>query len=212
MAEKSKMTREKFNFRNYLILITMQRKLSGIYGLRCRTTDKWYVGQSLNISGRWSKYRTLRCKSQPKLLNALRKYGFDNFDKIVLEECEPNVDILNLREVYWVKHYNSFEDGYNLTEGGKNSRLSPEQKMKLSASAKLRMQTTDFGIVIRSNLEKAFDAIRGKHRVIDVETRQKIQAASTGQMWINNGNHNRHIKSTEPIPLGYKKGRLVRSA
>ena len=27
--------------------------LCGIYGLRCKTANKWYVGQSIDILSRW---------------------------------------------------------------------------------------------------------------------------------------------------------------
>lgn len=48
-------------------------KIVGIYGLRNTITNKWYVGQSRNIYGRWRKYRFCVCPNQPKLRNALQR-------------------------------------------------------------------------------------------------------------------------------------------
>lgn len=48
----------------------------GIYGLKNKINNKWYVGQSaVSIEGRWGEYKRLQCHNQPKLLNALIKYG-----------------------------------------------------------------------------------------------------------------------------------------
>ena len=81
---------------------TTRRKISGIYGLRCRATNKWYVGQSTNILKRWNAYKWLMCKKQPKLYRALMKHGYDNFDKLVLERVDQNMDE---REQYWIQYY-----------------------------------------------------------------------------------------------------------
>lgn len=93
--------------------------VSGIYGLRCKVTNKWYVGQSIDISNRWESYKKLRCKNQKKLYHALIKYGYDNFDTFVIESFDPIDWILDYREMYWIKYYDSVENGYNITAGGK---------------------------------------------------------------------------------------------
>ena len=50
----------------------------------------------------------------------MRKYGVENFDFSIIEECEE--PYLDEREAYWIKYYNSHnkEKGYNLTDGGTN--------------------------------------------------------------------------------------------
>jgi len=100
---------------------TTPKRLSGIYGLQNKLKpDKWYVGQSIDIQNRWKKnYSTAKCKFQRKLYNALLKYGYENFNKVVLEELEnPTQKLLDDREGYWMKHYNCIENGYNLRGGG----------------------------------------------------------------------------------------------
>lgn len=47
---------------------------------------------------------------------AIYKYGLENFSIDIIEECPP--EILNEKEKYWIKYYNSYKKGYNATEGG----------------------------------------------------------------------------------------------
>lgn len=46
----------------------------------------------------------------------MRKYGLENFSFEVLEECDQAK--LNEREAYYIKKYDSYQSGYNETEGG----------------------------------------------------------------------------------------------
>ena len=49
---------------------------------------------------------------------AIRKYGVDKFKITELEKCEEKN--LDEREVYYISLYNSYHNGYNMTEGGKS--------------------------------------------------------------------------------------------
>lgn len=93
--------------------------IRGIYGLRCQKTNKWYIGQSSDIHKRFGDYKGLRCKNQRKLYFALCKYGYDNFDKVILEIINDSDWIIDYREMYWIRYFVSIENGYNLAEGGK---------------------------------------------------------------------------------------------
>jgi group I intron endonuclease len=70
-------------------------------------------------SGQPEKYsiKSERDKNVP-IHQAMQKYGIDNFEARVLEECERSK--LDEKEKYWISHFNSNnkEIGYNLTEGG----------------------------------------------------------------------------------------------
>jgi len=59
---------------------------------------------------------------------ALRKHGIENFTWEVLESCQT-VDELNKREIYYINLFNSYNRGYNMTEGG--NTVSDETKEKL---------------------------------------------------------------------------------
>ena len=92
---------------------------SGVYGLLCVPTGKWYVGETKNdIQSRWKDYARLGCKEQPKLYNAILKHGWENFSLNVLEVLPPDKKLLQEREVYWISKLNSFRGGYNCNIGG----------------------------------------------------------------------------------------------
>jgi group I intron endonuclease len=112
---------------------TTTEKVVGIYGLRNKVNGKWYVGQSVDVLKRWARYSVCDCRKQRKLYNALKKYGYDNFEKVILEKCDSIEWILDYREMYWIRYLNSIKIGYNLTEGGSSGRKSSETRKKMSA-------------------------------------------------------------------------------
>ena len=98
--------------------------MCGIYKITNLCNGKVYVGQSVDIQSRWRRHKT--CTSDYALYRAFRKYGLENFQFDVIEECD--VDQLDERETYWINYYDSFFNGYNETLGGGGgcSRLSKE--------------------------------------------------------------------------------------
>lgn len=83
----------------------------GIYKIENLLNHKIYIGQSRNISQRWKDHRNLYKKDDSPLYRAMRKYGIENFSFKIIEECP--IDLLNERECYWIKYYNSLNEGYN---------------------------------------------------------------------------------------------------
>ena len=47
-----------------------------------------------------------------------KKHGRSIFIRTILEENIDSIELLNLREVFYINEYNSFVDGYNMTVGG----------------------------------------------------------------------------------------------
>lgn len=103
-------------------------KKMGIYGLQNKIKpEKWYIGQSVDIFDRWkTAYENVSCKTQPKIYRALKKYGIENFNKIVLEECEK--ESLSEKEIKWINIYRSNQIGYNLTAGGSGGNTRQGRK------------------------------------------------------------------------------------
>ena len=92
----------------------------GIYKITNQINNKAYIGQSIHIEERWKEHERDSNTIDTLLYRAMRKYGFDNFSFEVLEEC-PEAK-LNEREIYWIKFFDTFENGYNLTMGGDGRR------------------------------------------------------------------------------------------
>lgn len=96
----------------------------GIYKITNNINNKVYIGQSSDIHRRWTTHRAIAFNETDHSYNnplyrAIRKYGLENFSFDILEECSVNE--LNEKEKYWIKYYNSFFEGYNLTLGGDGS-------------------------------------------------------------------------------------------
>ena len=116
----------------------------GIYMFINKKTKEVYVGQSIDIQRRYKEH----LKSQDTTLfhSALRKYGIENFDFKVVEECLESE--LNEKECYWIKFYNSFQNGYNMTQGGSGIKnlLNKEivQELNLDAEDTFMLSWKDY--------------------------------------------------------------------
>jgi len=80
------------------------------------------------------------------IYNALNKYGLKNFEfhiEVIINENYTKLEltnILNELEIEYIKKYNSFNKGYNLTTGGfsiSGYKLSDELKEKYSKISKV---------------------------------------------------------------------------
>lgn len=94
----------------------------GIYKITNRINGRCYIGQSSDIEYRFAEHKrqyNYQGCAHYHLYKAFRKYGLDNFDFSVIEECEQS--LLNEREKFWIKHYDSFKNGYNMTLGGEGT-------------------------------------------------------------------------------------------
>lgn len=87
--------------------------------LTCKETNKKYIGiTKYDIDCRFKQHVAYsKKKNNRKLSNAISKYGEHSFS-VQLLEVVNDLEEANDREIFWIKHYNSFENGYNMTEGG----------------------------------------------------------------------------------------------
>lgn len=178
----------------------------GIYGFQNKVKpEKWYIGRSIDIDKRWNAYRLLRCKSQRKWYNALKKYGYDGFNAFILEECDET--LLSEKERYWVLEKNSVKLGYNCKDGGegggKHSNETKELLRKLMIGKKwtdVRRKKYSGYKMTEETKKKISDSLNGNDNrlgiVHDEETKQKISNSLKGRVFTDE--HRRKIseKST----------------
>lgn len=113
-----------------------KEKVCGIYCIENLINHKKYIGQSIDIEMRWRGHKSELRRSihiNDYLQNAWNKYGEDNFQFYILEECANN--IMDDRERYYIMLYNTVnrDYGYNLESGGSiNKTLSDYTKRKIS--------------------------------------------------------------------------------
>lgn len=91
-----------------------------IYCHKNKINNMVYIGITKRpVKQRWQNGRGY-CK-QPKFYNAILKYGWDNFEHIILEENIPTETEALKKESYYIKIYNSVENGYNILEDALNN-------------------------------------------------------------------------------------------
>lgn len=99
----------------------------GIYKIT-NPKEKIYIGQSTNIEERWEKGHKYYSGSGQKLKNSLKKYGWENHKKEIIEEC--SIEELSVRETYWIEYYDSYKNGLNSTSKGGIQGYKDEQWRK----------------------------------------------------------------------------------
>lgn len=128
-------------------------------------TNKIYIGQTIDLITRKSKYKTLKCKSQPRIYNSLNKYGWDKHTFEILEEIQDiDYNIINEKEIYWINFYNSTgKNGLNCRSGGNNYIMSEETKEKLR-QINIGKTAANKGIACPDKTkEKISNTSQGKH-------------------------------------------------
>lgn len=93
-----------------------------IYKITNTINSKSYIGQTIqNVKERFYQHCATKCSkavSNMAIHRAIKKYGKSNFTVEVIEEIDSAN--LNDRERYWIKYYNSYNNGYNSTKGGQD--------------------------------------------------------------------------------------------
>lgn len=103
-----------------------------IYKIINLINNKVYIGQTVNsLEQRFiehkSHWKNNYNSSNRPLYNAFSKYGIENFQIELVEKVEQSN--LNNREKYWIKYYDSYNNGYNATWGGDSTILYDYNKI-----------------------------------------------------------------------------------
>ena len=116
-------------------------KMTGIiYCYYCIPTGKKYIGQTVHEERRKRQHKH-DCKRgvDNKFYRAVRKYGWHQFIYGIIEEYR--IEFLAEKEIHYINHYDTYNNGYNSTTGGDGvGGFSPseETRKKMSESAKNR--------------------------------------------------------------------------
>ena len=99
-----------------------------IYEIYNNVNDVKYIGQTRRtIALRYGNHKKDYVNKVCNLYEAMRNIGFDHFnvrqiEKLICNSLEELIDILNEREIYWIKYYKDNDISlYNMTEGGDNA-------------------------------------------------------------------------------------------
>lgn len=186
-----------------------------IYKYKNKINGKIYIGQTVNESSRMSAHR--RSNSNTYFDNAIKKYGFENFEYKVLFRihCNNENDLiytLDNKEVIAIKYFQSNDNtkGYNLTSGGKSRhKISESIRYKFSRKGKdnpmFGKKTSEETRKLQSKAHKG-KPLSDYHRqriseslkgtVFSEERRKNISKSLTGKKKSNEARKNLSIAKT----------------
>ena len=109
-----------------------------IYKITNIQNNKVYIGQTIRpIKDRFNRHINDAINNilDTHFARAIRKYGKNSF---IIEQIDSvqNQDELNQKEQYWIRYYNSIENGYNETNaiskcGGNTYRSKTDKEMEV---------------------------------------------------------------------------------
>lgn len=159
----------------YTRVITMD---SGIYCIYFDSLDdQYYIGCSISVSKRIQEHRAAFVRGNHKnykLQNAYNKYGMPTIE--ILELCD--IKDLYTKEIEYIKRFDSYVNGFNLTSGGEggghgegnNSALYSEedylQVLKLLAHTNMSCASISTELGISIHVVKGISALR-THRYLE---------------------------------------------
>lgn len=189
-----------------------------VYCITNKINGKKYIGiTNFEIEKRFKNHIIeSRSKSTRTICKAIRKYGKENFEISLIEQCSSEEELKN-REIYWIEQYKTLTEGYNDTAGGDGStrrKMSEETRKKISESKKkFYKDNPDFCKIISEKTKEGMAALKNemgeesfrqmiiKNRgPVSEETRQKISKAGKGL---------KRSKETRQKISEAKKGRIV---
>lgn len=101
-----------------------------VYIHRLKNDGRVYVGQTCTSLEQRSGSNGYKYKHCPKFYHAIQKYGWENFQHIVIYK-NLTLEQANIKEQELIKLYNSIENGFNLVPGGRNHLWSDQYKEKM---------------------------------------------------------------------------------
>jgi len=127
-----------------------------IYLITNKENGHKYVGQTTQgMNKRWQHHLQEALKMSDKPIHiAMRKYGNHRFNIQEIDECDG--ELLNEKEAYWIKHYNTFEsaEGYNDTSGVEKTSqkiLTETHKENISIKLTTKAKIEPWGIITDKN-------------------------------------------------------------
>ena len=111
-----------------------------VYIHKNKINGKIYVGQTCqDPKKRWDCGRGY--ETSPKFFNAILKYGWDNFEHIILYQ-NLSQNEANQIEIQLIKQYKTQDEnfGYNITSGGNNYQHREETKKKIGRANSISLK------------------------------------------------------------------------
>lgn len=166
----------------------------GIYGIKNTVNGKIYVGKTMQSFGdRWDCHKAqlkANYHDNRHLQNAWNKYGSENFEFIILQDCtDKDLDYVNTMEIAEIKKYKDLGLAYNIHDGGDGGlflgkHLSEEAKRKIGEKNRINMTGKKVSLETRKKMSQS-QKERYKNWTDDdrKEYGEKISQWSKGYTW-----------------------------
>lgn len=130
-----------------------------IYIHKHKVNGKVYVGMSNNVARRW-KFNGLEYKPSEKekqnrpFWNAIKKYGFDAFEHIIIETGLTFEEAIE-KEKHYIQLYNAIDKkfGYNVSPGGNGGRIYLEHPRGFKGKSQSEFQKQNQKLVWERSLK-----------------------------------------------------------
>lgn len=129
-----------------------------IYKITNLFNGDMYIGQTYQpVEVRWMRHvNDAKSGDSRYLYCAMRKYGIENFKieiiHICYSDCIKNlIDVLDRMEIFYINKYDTYNNGYNLTFGGRGVHGYKKSKETILKTTKKR-----FKMVCQYNLNGEF--------------------------------------------------------
>ena len=164
-----------------------------IYKATNKSNGKCYIGQTTKGLEHRIKRHITHSKDLTRnyyFMNVLRKHGQEGLIWEVLCECK-DLNELNEKEVYYIKYYDSFNNGYNSTIGGEGivGHIISEEERKRRSESMMGKKNPYYGkkhtLEIRKKMSDALlntenHPNRGKH--LSEDWKRKISESNMGKI------------------------------
>ena len=144
-----------------------------IYKVTNLLNGKVYIGQTKrSLDARWAQHCTdvnskICCF---KLQKAIKEFGADNFSVKQIDSAESKEEA-DEKEVYWINYYNSMEEGYNTSPGGK------------AGGHRKKVKAVESGLVFDTIVDAAKHCAVSKGAISAVVDKPHLKSA--GQHWVS---------------------------
>ena len=141
-----------------------------VYKITNIINNKVYIGITKQIIKRIGNhiyyFKNPNSSNNTYLHKALRKYGLESFTIEIIEICDT-LEILNNREIYWIKYYNTInsKNGYNLDSGGNVKKPNEQNIISRQINAKTKSIAQ---YDLQGNLIQTFYSIKEASRQLGI--------------------------------------------
>lgn len=158
-----------------------------------KINGKKYVGLTKHGNNPNKRWRNGKHYEGTYFGRAINKYGWDNFEHIILEK-ELTLEQANQKEKYYIELYNSNNEnfGYNLTSGGDSkftfSKSTLQKISKASKERKRRPFTQEERDLISEKTKEAMNEPERRARMLEIyksEDWLKKNSESAKKQWAN---------------------------